>query len=140
MKTLVISAFPACGKTYLYEHQSVLKFKYHGEEKSFSFCDSDSSHMHSVRLTYENEQVDLINWIKEYAASHHMPVSEKSVLLDAAQKGYSKEQLKVIMNADLSVDQKTYLIKTSKAKVTIHDIQKMPVRKSRFSKDTNFEI
>lgn len=96
--------------------------------------------MHSVRLTYENEQVDLINWIKEYAASHHMPVSEKSVLLDAAQKGYSKEQLKIIMNADLSVDQKTYLIKTSKAKVTIHDIQKMPVRKSRFSKDTNFEI
>lgn len=44
MKTLVISAFPACGKTYLYEHQNILKFKYHGEEKSFSFCDSDSSH------------------------------------------------------------------------------------------------
>lgn len=96
--------------------------------------------MRSARFTYEKERADLTNWIREYAAYHHMPVSEKSVLLDAAQKGYSKEQLKIIMEADLSVDQKTYLIKTNKAKVAIYDIQKMPAKKSRFSKDNNFEI
>lgn len=43
MNTMIISAFPACGKTYLYENQSTLDFKYLGEEKKFTFCDSDSS-------------------------------------------------------------------------------------------------
>lgn len=43
-KTLIVSAFPACGKTYLYENQDKLKFKYNRENTTFSFCDSDSSH------------------------------------------------------------------------------------------------
>lgn len=43
MNTMIISAFPACGKTYLYENQEILKFKYQEKEKKFTFCDSDSS-------------------------------------------------------------------------------------------------
>lgn len=43
MNTLIISAFPACGKSYLSKNQSGLKFKYNGETKHFSFVDSDSS-------------------------------------------------------------------------------------------------
>ena len=41
---MVISAFPGCGKTYLYENQDKLEFNCQGERKKFTFCDSDSSH------------------------------------------------------------------------------------------------
>lgn len=37
-KTMIISAFPACGKTYLYENQDTLNFKYLGENLKFTFC------------------------------------------------------------------------------------------------------
>lgn len=43
MKTLIVSAFPACGKTALFLNQSSSKFKVCGEDKTFSFLDSDSS-------------------------------------------------------------------------------------------------
>ena len=43
-RTMVISAFPGCGKTYLYENQDKLEFNCQGERKKFTFCDSDSSH------------------------------------------------------------------------------------------------
>lgn len=50
-KTLIVSAFPGCGKTYLYENQEHLTFK----NEKFTFQDSDSSH-------YEKHE----NWAKEY--------------------------------------------------------------------------
>lgn len=43
MNTMIISAFPACGKTYLYENQDELIFKYHGKNRKFSFFDFTSS-------------------------------------------------------------------------------------------------
>lgn len=43
MKSMIISAFPACGKTYLYENQNTLQFNCYGETKHFSVCDSESS-------------------------------------------------------------------------------------------------
>lgn len=43
MNTMIISAFPACGKTYLYENQDTLEFKYLRKKKKFTFRDSDSS-------------------------------------------------------------------------------------------------
>lgn len=42
-KTLIISAFPGCGKTYLYQNQGKLGFKHFGKDVVFSVCDSDSS-------------------------------------------------------------------------------------------------
>lgn len=44
MRTMIISAFPACGKTYLYRNQDQLEFEFLGEKRKFSFLDSDSSH------------------------------------------------------------------------------------------------
>lgn len=52
---MIISAFPGCGKTYLYENQDKLIFKYIGENIKFSFCDSDSSHYKKCK-----------GWEKEY--------------------------------------------------------------------------
>lgn len=52
MNTMIISAFPACGKTYLYERQNKLKFTYFGEKKSFTFCDSDSYTDFFEKLVY----------------------------------------------------------------------------------------
>ncbi len=59
MKTMLISAFPACGKTYLYENQNVLKFRYFGENEKFTFDDSDSSH-YKKREGWEKDYVDAI--------------------------------------------------------------------------------
>lgn len=41
-KTLVVSAFPGCGKTFLYENQDT-GFNIKGTNKKISFIDSDSS-------------------------------------------------------------------------------------------------
>lgn len=57
MNTMIISAFPACGKTYLYERQDKLKFTYFGEKKSFTFCDSDSS-QYKKEHGWEKKYVD----------------------------------------------------------------------------------
>ena len=54
-RTLIVSAFPGCGKTYLSENQDKLRFKFFGESKKFSFCDSDSSHWKKCE-----------NWQKQY--------------------------------------------------------------------------
>ena len=43
MKTIIISAFPGCGKTYLYENQNNIIFDIVGREKNLKFLDSDSS-------------------------------------------------------------------------------------------------
>lgn len=56
MNTMIVSAFPGCGKTYLYERQDILNFTYLGERKRFTFCDSDSS-------KYKKE----CGWEKKYA-------------------------------------------------------------------------
>lgn len=53
--TVIVSAFPACGKTYLFRNQDKLLFSYLGEKIHFSFCDSDSS-------KYEKTE----DWIKRY--------------------------------------------------------------------------
>ena len=41
-KTLIVSAFPGCGKTFLYEAQNAT-FSIYGTNKTISFIDSDSS-------------------------------------------------------------------------------------------------
>jgi hypothetical protein len=43
MNTMVISAFPACGKTYLAKNQEALLFNDLGNRKKFTFEDIDSS-------------------------------------------------------------------------------------------------
>lgn len=52
---MIISAFPACGKTYLYKNQDILQFSYLGERRQFTFCDSDSS-------KYEKKD----GWVQKY--------------------------------------------------------------------------
>lgn len=42
-KTMIISTFPACGKTYLYKHQENIKIHDITGEISPTFCDLDSS-------------------------------------------------------------------------------------------------
>lgn len=59
MNTMIISAFPACGKTYLFKNQSTLEFNCAGERKKFTFCDSDSS-LYEKNAEWEKEYVDAI--------------------------------------------------------------------------------
>ena len=54
---MVVSAFPACGKTYLYENQDDLLFSYLGESIKFTFLDSDSS-KYKKHEGWEKEYVD----------------------------------------------------------------------------------
>lgn len=56
-KTMIISAFPGCGKTYLYENQDTLNFKYLGENQKFTFGDLDSSHYEKCN-SWEKRYVD----------------------------------------------------------------------------------
>jgi hypothetical protein len=42
MNTLIVSAFPACGRSYLTDNQNKLEFKYNGKVKRFSFLNIDS--------------------------------------------------------------------------------------------------
>lgn len=58
---MIISAFPACGKTYLFENQDKLTFKCLGEEKKFTFRDSDSSHY----AKHENWEKEYVNDLKK---------------------------------------------------------------------------
>lgn len=58
--TLIVSAFPGCGKTYLYENQESLNFEVHdGTYKTFSFLDSDSSRF-SKAEGWEKNYVDYL--------------------------------------------------------------------------------
>lgn len=57
MKTMIVSAFPACGKIYLYENQDDLLFSYLGESIKFTFLDSDSS-KYKKHEGWEKEYVD----------------------------------------------------------------------------------
>lgn len=60
MNTMIISAFPACGKTYLYRNQNVLKFrtfKYNTDQ--LSFLDSDSSKFEK-KEGWEKRYIDYI--------------------------------------------------------------------------------
>lgn len=59
-RTLIISAFPACGKTYLYRNQNTLLFDCCGEKKiHYSFDDSDSSKF-PKHEGWEKEYIDYI--------------------------------------------------------------------------------
>lgn len=58
-RTLIISAFPACGKTYLYKNQNTLQFNSCGKKIHYSFSDSDSSKF-PKRDGWEIEYVDHI--------------------------------------------------------------------------------
>jgi len=59
MKTLIISAFPACGKTYLFNNQNDLEFNTMYGKKRFSFLDSDSGRF-SKHAGWEKEYVNHI--------------------------------------------------------------------------------
>lgn len=58
--TMIISAFPGCGKTYLYEHQNELGFngyRKYGKYKRLTFCDLESS-QYEKREGWEMMYVD----------------------------------------------------------------------------------
>ena len=56
---MIISAFPACGKTYLCKNKNKLKFKYQGKRICYSFIDSNSSKFKGHN-GWEKEYVDYI--------------------------------------------------------------------------------
>lgn len=58
-KTLVISAFSACGKTYLFNNQNRLLFRNYEDTIHYSFLDSDSSKFAKYD-GWEREYVDQI--------------------------------------------------------------------------------
>lgn len=58
-KTLIISAFPGCGKTFLYRNQDKIPVKFNGIDIRCTFCDSDSSKF-SKHNGWEKEYVDSI--------------------------------------------------------------------------------
>lgn len=61
-KTLIISAFPACGKTFLYRNQEQLLFKsQNGLQIHYSFLDSDSSKFKK----YDGWEKEYVNHIEE---------------------------------------------------------------------------
>lgn len=61
-KTLIISAFPACGKTFLYKNQEQLLFKSQdGLQIHYSFLDSDSSKFKK----YDGWEKEYVNHIEE---------------------------------------------------------------------------
>lgn len=59
MNTMIISAFPACGKTYLFENQDELLFNYLGNKVKFTFLDSESSKFEKYN-GWEKKYVDYI--------------------------------------------------------------------------------
>lgn len=59
MKTLIISAFPGCGKTWMYKHQDALTFGPPGESREYSFIDSDSSKFNRCE-SWEKSYADYI--------------------------------------------------------------------------------
>ena len=58
-RTMILSAFPACGKTYLYKNQKNLMFNSKGGKIYYSFLDSDSSKFEKYK-GWEKEYVDNI--------------------------------------------------------------------------------
>ena len=58
-RTMILSAFPACGKTYLYKNQKNLIFNSKGGKIYYSFLDSDSSKFEKYK-GWEKEYVDNI--------------------------------------------------------------------------------
>lgn len=61
-KTLIISAFPACGKTFLYKNQEQLLFRSQDESQiHYSFLDSDSSKFQK----YDGWEKEYVNHIEE---------------------------------------------------------------------------
>lgn len=61
---MIVSAFPACGKTYLFRHQETLRFETHpGKFEKLSFLDSDSSKFDKTD-NWEKKYVDHIEaWL-----------------------------------------------------------------------------
>ena len=80
MKTLIISAFPGCGKTYLVRNQEELLFRVYEERKHFSFLDSDSSKF---------EKKD--GWEKEYVDSIERVIGTVDFIFISQQEGVLKE-------------------------------------------------
>ena len=80
MKTLIISAFPGCGKTYLFKNQEELLFRVYEERRHFSFLDSDSS-------KFEKQD----GWEKEYVDSIQRVVGTVDFIFISQQQGVLKE-------------------------------------------------
>lgn len=78
-RTMVISAFTACGKTYLYENQDTLQFFYYGVKKHMTFCDSDSS-KYEKKEGWEKGYVDQIE--KDLGAVDFILVPQHTVVLE----------------------------------------------------------
>lgn len=86
MNTMIISAFPGCGKTYLYENQGRLIFPYLGERMKFKFSDSDSSR-------YKKER----GWEKNYVND----VEKKLGTVDFLFISQHEEVLQELHNRDI---------------------------------------
>ena len=83
MKTMIISAFSACGKTYLTENQEELKFNYLGKIRKFSFLDSDSSAYEKVD-GWEKTYVDDIE--KKIGTVDFIFITQYHTVLDEIKK------------------------------------------------------
>lgn len=78
-KTLIVSAFSACGKTFLFNHQNELLFKSFEERIHFSFLDSDSSKFEK----YEGWEKDYVDHVEtELGKVDFIFVTQHSVVLD----------------------------------------------------------
>ena len=64
-RTLIVSAFPACGKTYLYRNQKDLLFGPKGVKVCYSFLDSDSSRFKK----YDGWEKDYVDYIENHIGS-----------------------------------------------------------------------
>lgn len=82
-RTLIISAFSACGKTYLFDNQDTLLFKNFEEKIHYSFLDSDSSQFAKYD-GWEKEYVDRIE--REIGTVDFIFVTQHSVVLEELKK------------------------------------------------------
>ena len=80
MHTMIISAFPACGKTYLQQNQDILSIRCLGEEKKLTFCDSESSR-------YKKKE----GWEKEYVADIEKKLGTIDFLFISQHEGVLQE-------------------------------------------------
>lgn len=78
-KTLIVSAFSACGKTFLFNNQNELLFKNFEKQIHYSFLDSDSSKFKKY-AGWEKDYVDHV--VSELGTADFIFVTQHSVVLD----------------------------------------------------------
>lgn len=107
-KTMIISAFPGCGKTYLYKNSDKLKFKYLGKGQKFSFCDSDSSH-YKKQEGWERQYVDDLE--KKLGTVDFLFISQHKGVLSELESRHIPFVIIAPDNSDWITDERRMIIK-----------------------------